>query len=425
MGLVALMFSLRKQVLAGGYVLLWKVLSVAFSLLTVRLSLDLLGKDLYGSWVVVFSIISWFKVFDLGIASSLRSSVKRLSKEHTVLAIVVESIRKLSRFVIPLILLLVLISTQISSINKFFPEIFKSIDYFHVYVFLGIYSFLIVRILMSVFLGMGIHHFENLIDAIYNIVLAFFLILLDLSFEQYVILALFTPLIITAIFFTTNHKFSLKSVGKRKKIKLKSSNSFLIIQMAALVLFSTDYLLAKVLFSNKEVVDYFLINKYFSVVLMISTSMATALWAESAGINRVNLSEQLRKMIAPQLYLIAILVILVIFMIVFHHKAIELWVNQSFNNDVFLSSIIALNIIMIATMTPFTMIINGLEYLQIQKLTSLISIIINIPLSILLSDSFGIAGIPMATSISIVYGLIARPLQIYMIIKGKKGIWTR
>ena len=61
-------------------------------------------------------------------------------------------------------------------------------------------------------------------------------------------------------------------------------------------------------------------------------------------------------------------------------------------------------------------------------LISLISIIINIPLSIFFAEelSFGVSGVILATTVSILISAILSPIQYYKIINFKAtGLWNK
>ena len=51
------------------------LLSIFLSFFVVRETLAYLGKDLYGIWSVLFSIISWITLFDSGVGNGLRNKL--------------------------------------------------------------------------------------------------------------------------------------------------------------------------------------------------------------------------------------------------------------------------------------------------------------------------------------------------------------
>lgn len=55
---------LKKQVSFG---MIYKILSMCLSYISIPLFLKYLGQQDYGLWMTIFSIVSWIYTFDLGI----------------------------------------------------------------------------------------------------------------------------------------------------------------------------------------------------------------------------------------------------------------------------------------------------------------------------------------------------------------------
>jgi Na+-driven multidrug efflux pump len=72
--------------------------------------------------------------------------------------------------------------------------------------------------------------------------------------------------------------------------------------------------------------------------------------------------------------------------------------------------------------------INGVGKIKLQLYTSIITMIINIPLSIFFGKylGWGPAGVVLATCCSLIYAVILRPIQYFKIINNTaKGIWNK
>jgi Na+-driven multidrug efflux pump len=85
-----------------------------------------------------------------------------------------------------------------------------------------------------------------------------------------------------------------------------------------------------------------------------------------------------------------------------------------------------------ALITTFNMVfvnfINGVGKTRVQLITSIVTILSNIPLSIFFAKTLnmGTTGVILATCVCLGYSLVLRPLQYFKIINGTaKGIWAK
>ena len=71
---------LKKQVSFG---MIYKILSMCLSYISIPLFLKYLGQQDYGLWMTIFSIVSWIYTFDLGIGNGLKNKLtESLTKKN-------------------------------------------------------------------------------------------------------------------------------------------------------------------------------------------------------------------------------------------------------------------------------------------------------------------------------------------------------
>lgn len=112
-------FSILKKQLSFG--LIFKILSMGLSYISIPLFLKFLGKQDYGLWMTIFSIVSWIYTFDLGIGNGLRNKLSESfakkdyinAKEYITTGYAILSIIAI------IILFLGLIGIKISNITRF------------------------------------------------------------------------------------------------------------------------------------------------------------------------------------------------------------------------------------------------------------------------------------------------------------------
>ena len=103
------------------------------------------------------------------------------------------------------------------------------------------------------------------------------------------------------------------------------------------------------------------------------------------------------------------------------------WVGDKVTVPVNLSWSMALFVLLMTFNMIYVNFINGVGKIKLQLITSLISMTINIPLSIYLGKylGWGATGVILATCVSLCYSIILRPIQYYKLINNSAtGIWN-
>ena len=106
----------------------------------------------------------------------------------------------------------------------------------------------------------------------------------------------------------------------------------------------------------------------------------------------------------------------------------NIWVGDKIVVPFALSLSMSLFVLLVTFNLIYVNFLNGIGKIRIQLMTSLISIVINVPLSILFVKFFhlGLEGVILATCTCLGYAVILRPIQYYKIINNKaKGIWNK
>ena len=104
------------------------------------------------------------------------------------------------------------------------------------------------------------------------------------------------------------------------------------------------------------------------------------------------------------------------------------WIGDKIIVTKSLSLLMALFALLMTFNMVFVNFINGVSKIRVQLVTAIITMIINIPLSIFFANhvNLGINGVILATCFCLSYSCILRPIQYYKIINNKaKGIWNK
>ncbi len=118
--------------------------------------------------------------------------------------------------------------------------------------------------------------------------------------------------------------------------------------------------------------------------------------------------------------------VILLFMVCFSHKLIELWIGD----DVYISSILSIAMACFIASQCLSAIymnlINGIGFVQLQLLVYLVSAILSWPLMVLCIRRFGLAGVLIIpTTVYLLLSLVCK-IQVEKVLCGRSsGIWAR
>lgn len=203
---------------------------------------------------------------------------------------------------------------------------------------------------------------------------------------------------------------------------------FFIIQLSGIMLFATDNFIISKIFSPEEVVPYNVAFKYFSIPTMIFTLILTPFWSSFTEAFVKKEFAWIKKSMRNILLIWCIVPIILLIMLLISGWFYKFWVGEKIVIPVFLSISMAIYVLLFTYKSIYNFFINGVGKIRIQMIVGIITIIINIPLSIIFSKHFnlGLSGVILATSVSLAISAVLGPIQYHKIIAFKaRGIWNR
>ncbi|KAA0257630.1 polysaccharide biosynthesis protein [Deferribacter autotrophicus] len=422
------------------YSFVLKFLTIGCSFLSIPIMIKYLGTELYGIWSTLLSITSWIVLMDFGIGNGLKNKVvESLALNSRILArkYISTSYIIIGFVSISLILFIVLIS-QFIPWQKVFntnllsnDEITKVVNITFIFISLNFW----VSLINQVFNGLQKTSLVNL-----NQFLSNFIILVSVyalykttsqSFHKLAFLyglSLVLPNIILSIWFYRKNSLLIPrpldfSLKKAKEI-ISLGTKFFIIQIAVIIIFTTDKILITQLFEPAKVAEYEVVFKLFSIVILIHSLISAPLWPAYADAYHKKDFKWISTNIKKQLSLFFYLILLTLTLLITAKFIISLWVGADFNVETGLLIVMGIFTIVSTWNNIFAFFINATNQLNIQIITSLIAIVINIPLSIFIvkffnTDSYGIV---IGTIISLMFFAILGPIQTYKIIRGNLNV---
>jgi O-antigen/teichoic acid export membrane protein len=432
----------KKNIAASLFI---KGANIGISLLLVPLVLNYLDQTRYGIWLTMTSIVSWFSFMDIGLGNGLRNKFAeaKAKGEH----------KKARIYVSTTYAILTIISVIFFSIffivNKFLPwskilnvdtSINSDLSILALIVF-GSFSIKFVAQLINTVIVAdqkpAIRDGINLIGRILILIAIYLLTLLAPSSLVYLGLT-YTglPVIIIIIFslylYNSEYKKYSPSTNyidfKYSKDLIGLGIKFFIIQIALVVIMSTDNIIISQLYSPKLVTPYQIARKYFYIPLSIFSIIVSPFWSATTEAYKKSDYKWIKNMVKKLNKIVIIFVLIGILMLIFSKKIYIIWLGENINISYLLSGSWLLFFIIGIINGIYSNIINGFGKIKVQTYIYFLGMIINIPLSIFFAKklNLGIEGVILATVICQSLHFIILPIQYKKLItKNAKGIWNK
>lgn len=420
---------------------LYKIGSIVIGFLLVPLSIKYLGSEQYGLWLTLFGFISWFNFFDFGIGHGLRNKLaEALSNNDHHLAKIYVSTAYFSVFIL-----------SILSIGLFLM-IYPFVDWSKLF---NTYNIQIEKIILVIYIVFAMNLTLKLVTVVFYAnhdssrpgllnFLGQFLIILVLyityeydvkSFYGYSIIVSFAQMIIfilaTLFSFLGSYKYIAPNLNyfhwKYVKDIFNLGSKFFLIQISAIILYSTDNFIINYLYGGAEVTVYNLAFKYFSVLTMVMSIILTPYWSGFTDAYVKSDMVWIKSAIANLGKIILGMVGIGLIMILLSDNIYAIWVGSEIEVPYLLTILMAINTMIMMVAQLVSTILNGIGKVKLQMYLGLFGAVINIPLSLFLATTMGlgISGVILATLLCNVLAFLVYPIQVYKIInRTAKGIWN-
>ncbi len=426
---------IQKKNIALG--LLFKGIGMGLNFLLIPLQLTFLGKEEYGIWVTVFSIVNWVFTFDIGIGNGLRNNLTDLLS--------INDYKKSSAFISTSYIMLLAFSVVIFVIGfgfiylVNFQDVFnyqdKTNSYLQIFVLISLF-FTVINFVLSVYkkLYLAIHQ-SYVVEQVNSVFLGVYILFIwcwiHFGIDNKSLIALvlifgvlnvIISLVVTIVFFRLRKrlKISLKLFQKKiAKLLLSLGGKFFVINMSLLIILSTDNIIISNILGPSHVTDYSVIQRIFQFLIVgFSVVLASSWGLYMEAIVKKDyswISKNLKKMFF--LYLgIVFLSVLVFFKIDF---ILKIWLSE--NIIIVPKGLVFLNMsytVIFCFTNIFFFFINATGKIKLQMYLYIIGAIINIPLSIFLVNFLGTStGVILSTVICTIPLTIAMPIQTKFILR--------
>ncbi|MBE3605367.1 oligosaccharide flippase family protein [Campylobacter sp. RM13119] len=397
----------------------FKGLAILASFLAVPLTIKYLGVECYGVWSTLLSIVSWIVIFDIGIGNGLRNKISEALayEDEKIARCYISTAYAIIGFISILLMFIFLTAGQYIPWQKVFNVTFvdskilqSTVNITAFFLFLNFWLSLINQIFngfQKTSLVVLNQFLSNAFSLLAVSILYFFYdsSLIMIAFFYGISLVL-SNVVLSFWFYGKNKSFipKIKYFGLNYAKSITSLGfKFFIIQIAVIVIFTTDKILITQLFGVEYVASYDVVFKLFSVITIIHGILMAPLWSAYSDAYHRGDMEWIRKSIKNQLKIYLLIVLATILLALWAKPIVSIWIGKEIVVDTILIIAMALFILVSTWNNIFAYFVNAINKLDVQIATSALAMIINIPLSVVFVKFFkmDVYGIVLATCLSL------------------------
>lgn len=413
-----------------------KPISMLISYIYVPIVLNYLGMEKYGIWSTILTILSWISYFDIGIGNGLRNKLtESLSRKDGRSKKLVSS--AYAFIAIIMIVVAIIFSAAASFVN--WDRVF------------GVYNieenlagvvtisiiFVAVNFVLSIcknvlYALQKAAHVSVMELAVQLINMVCILIVTRVFESNLFIMALvygISMLIvnITASIIVYKRRENIRPSLRDVDIKIGRSITdlgmrFFIVQLCALILFTTDSLIISYLYGASDVTPYNTVNKLFQVIIGVFAALLSPIWSaitEYAAQTRYN---DIKKII-KKIYLMMIPFFMGAIILMFFFIPISrVWLQRDIPYQNYLIQCGAAYCIVSLWTNSHGTIANGLGLVKNQVYMAIIQAVVNIPVSLYFAKECGMgsAGVMLGTVVTLLISSFWLPILIHGYLRRRK-----
>lgn len=435
----------RNRMLYNNIILsfVFKVVGLITSLLIVPVTLNYLDKEQYGIWMTLSSILMWFSYFDIGLGNGMRNYLAQAISEgdyergrsYFSTTLIIISAIAIVLCLITTILIFVL------DLNSVFNTQVLGLTQLRNALLIATICTLIVFVAKNiglVFVALQKYAINDLLIVTGNVIalLTVFILTKTTECNFFFVVAAFTipPVLIfllAAIPLFRKYKAlrpQIKSFDRNfaKQIVTKGLGFFFIQITSCLVIFGGSNLFITQTDGPEAVTTYNIAYKFFNLLVIGYTIILSPMWNAYTDAYVKNDLTWIRNNFYRALKTWALTFFAGIFMIVISKLFYRLWVGESIEVPYFLSACVMLYISFFNLNNCATYLVNGLNKIQIQIITSVVVTALYISTILLMGNTIKASGIVICMAVSYAIMSVIHLYQCHLIINRKaSGIWNK
>lgn len=408
--------------------------AMALSYVQVPISISYLGKEGYGVWVLLTSIIHWLVFFDGGLGNGLKNKLSnsiasndwKRSREYVSttffsllsLAVIV--------FILWILTIQILGSRWLESLTGY-----EGGDLSFVITIIAIYTLtgFVLNVFNQVYYSYQRTYIVNLLRVTSQGLLLFGILLAPLLKTSSLIVyanvygaSLVIPSVVVFVLFSLKNRIVIPRLKYFRKHLVKDlltlGMKFFLLQVSSLIMFTSDKIVIGIIMGSEAVADYQLVHKLFDAILTLHSSVLLApLWPAYTEAYKRNDSVWIKNTLKKSVVILVPVLCFIILLVFSFPFVTSLWLGNSLMVSESLVLLMGFYAFTRAWTGTFINFINGTGLVNLQVILSLIIAIINVPLSFALGYLMGLPGVILATLLSLLLLAVPLPVQTSRIIR--------
>ena len=425
--------------------LLFRIAAIASNFIVVPLLVHHFSEAKYGILVTIISISSWFSYIDFGLANGLKNKISEslaegdLVKVKKYVSTAYVSLVKVS-VCLAIILLIADHFINWNSVIKAPQEDEAAVNTLIVYGLLFFYAKLLVELINPVLLAFHKTAISSFIAFVSQLSILCVCYVYKFANNQSLVhfgLAFFwVPFVVVSVtslyFYSTSFRHINPAIRlsekKYEKELFNLGGNFFIIQLAVLIVFTTDNLIVGRVLGYEEVSKYNIAYRYFNIPIFIFSIILSPYWTLFAQRFAVKNLDGIKKIMDRLLLTWIGSAVFAFGMLLIAPFVYEKWIGKDLRIPFMLNLGMCLFAIITSWNNVYVTFINGTNKLRVQLLNCVLVGVINIPLSLYLAKNtaLGAAGVIFSTCICLLVCSVWAPIQYYKLINNKAtGLWNR
>lgn len=400
--------------------LLCKPLSMIVSLIYTPVLLHYLGEEAYGIWATILSIVNWINYFDVGIANGVRNILavhierkeESEARRDVSTAYVVLSLISFITFVIGSLFIIRM------DARSFFKTEINVKAAFEISFFFICINFVLS---LSKILLYAIHQAEKvsymaLFTQIINLCGILLFSFYGKSNILYVAIWVGLSGMAVNLFYQgricRKHRYLIPDFKLFSKNRLQSicniGVKFFLIQISGMILYSTDSVIIIRLFGPSSVTPYQTAFSAFGIVNALYAAALSPLWAKYAIEKERKNYVWIKRIIGRLEKFMLIVGVILLAGCIFYKPVSIIWLQKELSYDRGLILMMAVYNFCYIWASIYAIACNGMERINLQLCLSVISAVINIPLSVYFGNGLHMrsTGVLLATIVCVLFTAI-------------------
>jgi O-antigen/teichoic acid export membrane protein len=201
---------------------------------------------------------------------------------------------------------------------------------------------------------------------------------------------------------------------------------FFFLQIAGVIIFASSNIIISRALGPDKVTPYNIVYRYFSVIPLIFNILIAPMWSavtDAYTMGEIDWIEKSMRIIKKLLFYVAAIIVC---MILFSNIVYDIWLGDNIQISFQLTLCMGIYTYIIVWSLSYSSFINGIGYLMIQTINTVIGAILFYPLSLLLVKEWSILGMILTLCIVNLPGAVLNTIQFNKIVKGtKNSMWRK